>query len=50
MIPPHTWNDLQDSVLLHVGGQVARSHLVILNLDGCQFLEIRSRHGSDFDA
>ena len=35
-----TWNDLQHSVLLHVGWQVACSHLVVLNLDGCQFLEM----------
>lgn len=35
-----TWNDLQDSVLLHVDWQVPCSHFVVLNFDGGQFLEI----------
>lgn len=34
-----TWDDLQHSVLFHVGWQVARPHLVILNFDGGQFLQ-----------
>lgn len=36
--PPLTWNDLKDSVLLHVCRQVAGSHLVVLDLDGRQLL------------
>lgn len=34
-----TWNYLKHPVLFHVGWQVARSHLVVLNFDGSELLQ-----------
>lgn len=40
--------DLEDPVLLHVGGQITRSHLVILDFDRCQFLKTNASKKQDF--
>lgn len=38
-----TWNDLQNTIFLHVGRQVPCSHLVVLDFNGGKLLKERRR-------